>query len=144
VQTIIDRVLVLLVGTGLAFHAPAQSPATAPGSLQFSAADYTIGENSGIAIISVTRVNGASGPVSVGCAAGAGTATAGGDFAPASGTLQWGDGEMGARTFFVGVASDSLVEGGETVLLTLRNPAGGATLGAFSRSPTSHCLAASA
>src|SRR5262249_3656033 len=71
---------------------------------------------------------GTSGAVSVHYATSDGTATAGSDYTPVSGTLTFADGEA-SKTFTVAVLDDSLVEGNETVTLTLSNPTGGATLG---------------
>lgn len=129
VKSVLVRILALLVAVGLPLDAPAQS---LPGLVQFSAVNYTVGENGGTALVNVTRTGGAFGEVSVGYAAGAGSATAGGDFAAAGGTLQWADGDAGIRSFLVWIANDSLIESNETVLLTLNNPAGGAALGALS------------
>src|SRR5262249_30541930 len=71
---------------------------------------------------------GTSGAVSVHYATSDGTATAGSDYTAASGTLTFADGEA-SKTFTVTVLDDTLVEGNETVTLTLSNPTGGATLG---------------
>ncbi|MEN8217794.1 MAG: Calx-beta domain-containing protein [Pseudomonadota bacterium] len=51
-----------------------------PGTLQFSGANYSVNENGGSATITVTRVGGSSGAISVGYSSTGGTATAGGDY----------------------------------------------------------------
>ena len=99
-----------------------------PGSLQFSAAAYTVGESQGTATITVTRSGGSNVPVSVNYATSNGTATAGSDYTAASGTLGFAVGET-SKTFTIPIANDTLVEGNETVNLTLSGPTGGATLG---------------
>src|SRR5262249_36916776 len=55
-------------------------------------------------------------------------ATAGSDYTATSGTLSFGIGET-SKTFTVPITDDTLVEGNETVNLTLTSPTNGATLG---------------
>ena len=98
------------------------------GTLQFSAAAYTVNENGGTATITVTRTGGSDVPVTVNYATSNGTAAAGSDYTATSGTLTFGVGET-SKTFTIAIADDSLVEGNETVNLTLSNATGGATLG---------------
>lgn len=104
-------------------------PTPIPGTLQFSAATFSIGENGGQATITVTRAGGSSGAVSVSYAASSGTAAAGSDFTAASGTLSWAAGETASKTFAVPITDDALAEASETVTLTLSGPTGGAILG---------------
>src|SRR5690606_16024836 len=61
-----------------------------------------------------------------------GTAEAGSDYASASGTLTLLSGET-SKTFVVPVTDDDVIEGDETVSLTLSNPTGGAALGAIAQ-----------
>ena len=60
-----------------------------------------------------------------------GTATAGLDYSSAASTLTFNAGET-SKQFIVTISDDALVEGNETVILTLSNPTGGAVLGARS------------
>ena len=100
-----------------------------PGQLQFSAANYAVGEAAGSATITVTRTGGTDGAASVQYATGNGTATiAGGDYLAASGTLNWGNGDGAAKTFTVTILNDGTPEGNETINLTLSSPSG-ASLG---------------
>lgn len=99
-----------------------------PGTLRFSVAGYSVNENGGTATITVTRTGGSSGSVSVNYATSNGTATAGSDYTATSGTLSFADGEM-TRTFTIAITNDALLEGNETINLTLSNPTGGANLG---------------
>ncbi|HSS76559.1 MAG TPA: Calx-beta domain-containing protein, partial [Thermoanaerobaculia bacterium] len=80
------------------------------------------------ATVTVQRVNGSDGAVAVAFSATAGTATAGQDFTPTSGTLNWANGDTGSKTFKVTIANDTIQEPNETVLLALASPTGGATL----------------
>ncbi len=98
------------------------------GKVQFRSATYSIAENGGTKTITVSRVNGSDGEVTVDYATSNGTAQAGSDYTAASGTLTFGDG-VTSRTFDVAVKDDGAAESDETVHLTLSNPTGGAKLG---------------
>jgi plastocyanin len=99
-----------------------------PGALRFSQASLNVSEAVGQATVTVQRVSGSDGAVSVAFSATAGTATAGQDFTPTSGTLNWANGDSGSKTFKVTIANDTVQETSETVLLALASPTGGATL----------------
>lgn len=101
---------------------------TNPGALTFSSTTFTAGEN-GSATITVSRVGGSDGAVSVGYATSNGTATAGSDYTAASGTLNWVDGDATDKTYTVSITTDSSDEDNETVINTLSSPTGGASLG---------------
>jgi len=96
--------------------------------LQFSGATYSVAENAGSVLITVTRTDNTTGVVSVDYATSDGSATAGSDYTATSGTLTLGDGVTSA-TFEVPIIDDADVEGSETVNLALSNPSEGATLG---------------
>jgi hypothetical protein len=104
------------------------APAPQPGTLRLSASGYSVNEGQGTAAVTVTRTGGSAGAVSVNYATSNGTATAGSDYTAVSGTLTFADGET-TKTFNVPVTNDTLVEGNETINLTLSNPTGGAALG---------------
>src|SRR5439155_567399 len=87
-----------------------------------------INENGGSAIITVSRTGSSSGAVSVNVATSDGSATSFQDYIPVSGTLTFLNGEV-SKSFTIPILDDLLVEGNETINLTLSNPAGGATLG---------------
>ena len=104
--------------------------AQSAGTLQFSAASFSVNENAGLATITVSRTSGSNGAVSVQYATIAGgTASAGSDYIAGSGTLNWADGDTANKTFTVAITDDSLSESNETVNLTLSNPTSGAALG---------------
>ena len=104
------------------------APAPQPGTLQLSSSSYSVNENQGTATITVNRTGGSDGAVAVNYATSNGTATAGSDYTATSGTLTFAAGET-SKTFTVPITDDTLVEGNETVNLTLSSPTGGATLG---------------
>jgi uncharacterized repeat protein (TIGR01451 family)/uncharacterized delta-60 repeat protein len=100
-----------------------------PGVLNFSGASYTVDENAGRAVITVTRTNGTTGVVTVQFSATAGTATAGSDFVATNGVISFADGET-QKSFEVAILSDSnSTESDETVNLQIFGATGGAALG---------------
>lgn len=99
-----------------------------PGTLRFSQTSYTAGEAGGSANVTVQRVDGDDGAVSVQFAATAGTATAGADFTATSGTLSWADNDDASKSFAVPILADGTPEANETVQLALSSPSGGATI----------------
>src|SRR5262249_11152300 len=76
----------------------------------------------------VTSLYNTLGTVTVNYGTAPGTATAGTDFTPVSGTLTFAPGEK-TKTFTVPLRADPFVEGNETVLLGLGGVTGGAVLG---------------
>jgi len=123
--------------TGAALGNPAAATATIqdndaapqPGTLQFNAANATVGEAGGSITLTVNRVAGTDGAVSVNFATANGTATAGADYTASSGVLNFASGQASA-TLQVLVTDDVAVEGAETFTASLSSPAGGAALGA--------------
>src|SRR5438128_558822 len=100
---------------------------TGPGTFRFSLTSYSAVEKTSTVTITVNRVGGSTGAVSVDYAAAAGTAGAG-DFTPTSGTLNFAAGEI-SKSFSVNILDDTALEGPETINLTLSNATGGATIG---------------
>jgi photosystem II stability/assembly factor-like uncharacterized protein len=107
---------------------PCDSTATA-GSVEFSAADYEVLEDVGSAVVKVARTGGARGALTVNYSTGAGTATAGSDYTPISGTLTFADGET-EKTLTIPIADDGVTEPEETFRLTLGGAAELESLGA--------------
>jgi hypothetical protein len=97
-----------------------------PGAFRFSQSAYGVVEGRALTV-TVQRVGGTAGAVSVQYAATAGTAGAA-DFTPVSGTLNFAAGEV-FKTFTVTTLDDALLEGAETINLALSSPTGGATIG---------------
>ena len=102
---------------------------TGPGELQFSQSAYSALEDDPAATITVTRGGGSTGAVTVDYMSSDQTATAGADYQAVAGTLSFADGET-TQSFDVTLIDDTLIEGDETVLLSLDNAQGGAALGA--------------
>ncbi len=107
------------------------------GTVELSAANYTVGEGKGTAIITVTRSGSTAGGLVVSYAASQdlglpAPAFAGFDFTATTGTVSFAAGET-AKTFTVTIANDSgTLEGPEAFVVTLSNLVGGpsAVLGA--------------
>ena len=107
-------------------------------SLAFSAPNYSVRENVPTATITVELTGVNAGPVTVAWATSNGSATAGADYGtrgsatPPSGVLNFPAGgtltTVRTKTFAVPILSDTIVEGIETVNLTLSGPTGGAGL----------------
>ncbi len=103
------------------------------GTLGFSSATYDQAESLSITI-TVNRAGSTTGAISVNVSNAGGTAAGGAacggavDFTNLSQTLNFASGEA-SRTFTIQLCADDLSEGSETVILTLANPTGGATLG---------------
>jgi hypothetical protein len=113
------------------------------GSLQFSAANYSVPESAGFTTITVQRTGDLESAVtveyatsdhshpadSVPCTSpGAGLASSRCDFTTAIGTLRFASGET-SKTFVVLINQDNYGEGPETLGLMLSGPTGGAALG---------------
>jgi bacillolysin len=88
-----------------------------------SVADTAVGEAGGTLTFTVSLSNPRSVPITVSYAAAPGTATAGADYTPASGSLTFPSGTT-SQTATVAVLDDALDEFDETVLLNLSAPVG--------------------
>lgn len=92
-----------------------------PGSVELSSTEFGAAEQAGEAIVTVVRVDGAQGTVSVDFATADGTAEAGSDYTATSGTLTFAHGET-EKSFSVPIADDDVAEGNETFTVALSNP----------------------
>ena len=96
--------------------------------LEFAQSSYHVSEAGGTAIVTVHRLFGDRGPVTVNYATTNGSATAGSDYIAAAGTLTWNDGDASDKSFPISIVDDSLCEGNETIHLALSSPSGNAKL----------------
>jgi uncharacterized delta-60 repeat protein len=101
------------------------------GAVEFTAANISVVESETNSIVSVRRVGGLSGAVTVDYATHSGSADAGADYLDVSGTLTFAPGEN-FKTFQIPIIDDLLAESDETVLLSLTNAVG---VSAISRQP---------
>jgi hypothetical protein len=101
----------------------------APPTIQFAAPTSKAEENAGTAAVTVTRAGPTGFAATVDYAVTGGTATRGADFQLADGTLSFAPGEA-SKDVIVTLLDDQIVEGDETIQLTLSNVTGaGTTLG---------------
>ena len=103
------------------------TPVPTVGTVQIGSATYAAGEAAGTFQVSVTRSGDAGGAATVTYATSNGTATAGADYTATTGVLSFAPGET-TKSIAIQVLNDTLVEGNETINLTLSAPTG-ATLG---------------
>jgi Tol biopolymer transport system component len=106
-------------------------PANPAGYVQFATFRQSYVEDIGTVTLTVTRIGGSTGEITVDYATGGGTATEGAnaDYMAASGTLTFADGET-TKTIDIQILNDgSNGEGPETFNVTLSNPTGGSGLG---------------
>ncbi|MEN8220244.1 MAG: Calx-beta domain-containing protein [Pseudomonadota bacterium] len=92
--------------------------------LQFSQADYLVTEDGKTITIKVTRKGDRTGAVSVDYASSDDSATAGSDYTPVSGTLNWANGDTASKKFTVNILDDGEDEDDETLIVSLGNPVG--------------------
>ncbi|MBE8964944.1 DUF4394 domain-containing protein [Nostocales cyanobacterium LEGE 12452] len=114
------------LGTSLAGLTVAESPT---GTVAFGNPTYTVAENGTAIALDLVRTGGSSGSFTVDLAATGGTATAGSDYNGAPVTVTFADGQTTA-TATLNITDDSLLEGNETVTLSLKNATNGAVLAA--------------
>ena len=108
---------------------PALASLAGPGIVMFLPTLYNVNESSGNAVLTVQRLNGSTGAVSVAYATSNGTATAGSDFTTTTGTLNWANGDAANKTIMVPILQDAVLEGYEAFTVALSTPTGGVSIG---------------
>jgi len=98
------------------------------GSVELGASSFAVAQNAGNVSMPVNRTGGSSGAVSVTYAAKNGTAVAGTDFTPTSGTLQWADGDSSAKSVSVPIMNAAPFTGTKSFTVALSSPSSGATI----------------
>ena len=129
--------LTLSNATNVSFISPAEGIVTIANddaTVQFNNATFTINENLGAALVTVTRIGDTSRPALVlsstsdtaglqSCTIANGKASERCDYATVAGRLQFGIGET-TKTFTIPIVDDALVEGDETLTVNLSGPIG--------------------
>jgi hypothetical protein len=101
-----------------------------PGVVQFALPEYDVTESRGPGTVTLERVDGNGGSVTVDLTTilSGGTATPNVDYTPVTTTVTFADGQTTA-TVQIPILDDSQIEGNETIVLALSNPTNGATIG---------------
>ena len=115
-------------GTPKTFDVPLLAEAPFSGTLQLSAGTYSVDQSAGSVAITVSRVGGASGSISVSYATINGTAVAGTDYAATTGVLNWADGDTSTKMFTVPILSVTPFSGTKTFTVALNTPSTGAAI----------------
>ena len=103
---------------------------TSPGALSFSAPVYSVNEDGmATAAVQVIRTGGSFGAISATVSPMNGTATAPADYSSTPILVSFADGDTTNKTVTIPIVDDSLIEGNETVNLSLGSPTNGATIG---------------
>lgn len=100
----------------------------AVGALQLSTSSYSVSQGAGSVTVTVTRIGGSAGAISVNYATANGTAVAGNDYTASSGTLHWTDGDTGSRLLTVALGNGAAFSGSKAFTIALSSPAGGAAI----------------
>ncbi|MHC5916452.1 MAG: Calx-beta domain-containing protein, partial [Nostoc sp.] len=100
-----------------------------PGTLAFSQSNFTVNEDgTPVTVVTVTRTGGSGGAVSAIVNLTNGSAIAPNDYSNTPITVNFANGET-SKTVTIPITNDVLVEGNETINLSLTSPTGGAILG---------------
>ena len=100
-----------------------------PGIISFTSAGFTVNENGTNAVILLSRTNGSAGSVSVVFATANGTAVSSLNYTGQTNTIAFGQG-ITNKTILIPILNNSTVQADDlTVLLSLKSPTGGATVG---------------
>ncbi len=106
--------------------------ATSSGAIEFAAANFTYVETAGKATITLNRLGGSQGSVSVFFVTSDGSSASSGKYTPLSGSLSFGPG-VTTKSFSIALVDPGHnLQGDQIVDLTLSKPTGGATLGVIS------------
>lgn len=99
-----------------------------PGKIQFTDVTYNVYETDNTANITLEHIEGFDCAVKVIYETADGTATTGEDYNSVSGVVYFNVNEN-QKDFSIPIINDDIVEGSETIILTLSDPAGGSELG---------------
>jgi len=95
-----------------------------PGNVRFSSATYSVDENvlGGLITVTVERINGRYGPLTVSYHTEDGTAVGGVDYDSVTNTVSWLDCDQISRTFTIRIRDNDVIQGNRTFKLVLSDP----------------------
>ncbi len=99
------------------------------GEISLASNALNVDEANASVTITVSRLAGSNGQVSIDYATQDGSASADSDYTASNGTLTWGAGDITNKTINIDILDDSDQENNESFTVALSNPQGGATLG---------------
>jgi hypothetical protein len=122
--------------SGVALASPTAATVTIVGSsspsagiVQLSAGSYTVAQSAGMLNVAVSRQSGSSGAVSVSYGTSNGSADAGADFTPSTGTLSWASGDTSTKNISVPITNGTPFSGSKAFQVVLANPSSTAAIG---------------
>ncbi|MEM7017980.1 MAG: Calx-beta domain-containing protein, partial [Pseudomonadota bacterium] len=116
-----DMASVSMLGNRLCTVAFSPIPPPESSIVGFTQANYIVNEADGGITINVSRTGSSGGAASIDYALTAGSATAGMDYTDTAGTLNWAANDATNKSFTIMVMEDMLMEGNETLTLSLGN-----------------------
>lgn len=108
-----------------------------PGTIGLDPSAYTVNMSDGVVTVTVARAGGSDGKATVKYATAPGTAKAGKDFTPRTGTLSWVSGNSDPKTIQIPVKKSSTPQPDKTFSVRLSKPTG-APLGTAAATVTIH------
>lgn len=120
-----DTVAVGAVNSGQATFCPCGES----GVIRLSGATYSVTEGTPNVTVTIQRVGGSGGDMTVNYATSNGTATAGSDYTATSGSVTFNAGDTTPKNVTIPIVNNTVAEGAETFNVTLTTPVGSAPLG---------------
>ncbi|MDD2816145.1 MAG: Calx-beta domain-containing protein [Thiotrichaceae bacterium] len=102
---------------------------TSAGRLEFASNTYSVSKSLSYVSISINRVGGSQGVVSVTYSSANGTAVSGTNYTGTQNTISWANGDTQAKTFNIAILQDAQQTADKSFTVSLSNPTAGAQLG---------------
>ena len=116
-------------GLGVPFERSNNDTNAGAGYVEFTGASSSVEETNSALTLSVRRVGGSNGLVQVSYATIDGSATAGADYVPQTGIVEFAAGDVSEKQITLSLLDNPLAEGDRSFVLALGQPLGGANWG---------------